>query len=101
MPGGEFGVAGDHAELLLLGLRIFSRSTSQPSSNLPLYLSDHSFGHLVRGVGGSGREVHEERFVGRQRLLLPDPGDRVVGEILGQRVTLLGRRGGSTAVVPS
>ena len=25
-------------------LSVFSRSTSQPSSNLPLYLSDHSLG---------------------------------------------------------
>ena len=72
-------------------LMIFSRSTSQPSSNLPLYLSDHSLGTWCGRVGGAGREVHEERLVGHQRLLLAHPGDRAVGEILGERVALLGR----------
>ena len=45
----------------------------------------------MRSVGGAGREVHEERLVGHQGLLLPHPGDGAVGEILGQRVALLGR----------
>ena len=70
-----------------------SRCTSHPSSNWPAYLSAHSFGHVVRGVGRPGREVHEERLVRHQRLLLAHPADRPVGQVLGQVVALLrGRR---------
>ena len=71
--------------------KISSRSLSQPPSNLPLYLSDHSFGHMVGRMGRAGREVHEERLVRHQRLLLAHPGDGAIGEVLGQRVALLGR----------
>ncbi len=71
--------------------KVISRCLSQPWANLPLYLSIHSFGHLVRRVGGARREVHEERLVGQQRLLLACPADRLVGQILGQ-VVALGRR---------
>jgi hypothetical protein len=35
-------------------------------------------------VGGAGREVGEERLVGRQRLLLTDERDRLLGEVLHQ-----------------
>src|SRR5262245_26718421 len=41
------------------------------------------------GVGGARREIDEERFVWHQRFLLSYPGDRPVGQILCQRVTLL------------
>ena len=68
-----------------------SRSASQPSSNLPLYLSDHSGAHVVRGVRRARRVVDEERLVGHQRLLLADPVDGVVGHVLGEVVALLGR----------
>ena len=44
-------------------------------------------------VGGTGGEVHEERFVGRQGLLLSHPGDGPVRQILGEGVTLLRRLG--------
>ena len=43
----------------------------------------------MRGVGGAGREVDEERLVGHQRLLLADPADRLVGHVLGEVVALL------------
>ena len=62
-----------------------------PSSNWPRYFSIHSVGHVVRRVRRAGREVHEERLVGHQRLLLAHPRDRLVGEILGQVVALLRR----------
>ena len=58
---------------------------------LALVLVRPLLGHVVRGVGGAGREVHEERLVGHQRLLLAHPGDGAVGQILGERVALLGR----------
>ena len=45
---------------------------------------------MVRRVGRARREVHEERLVRHQRLLLADPADRLVGEILRQVVALLG-----------
>ena len=47
--------------------------------------------HVVRGVGGAGREVGEERLVGRQRLLLRDPGHGLVGHVLHEVVALFGR----------
>ncbi len=46
-------------------------------------------GHMVGGVRGSGRPVHEERLVRHQHLLLADPLDRVVGHVLGEVVALL------------
>ena len=46
-------------------------------------------GHVVGRMGGAGREVGEERLVGRERMCLPDPGDGVVGEVLGEVVALL------------
>ena len=68
--------------------KVISRCLSQPCANLPLYLSIHS---LVGRVRGARREVHEERLVGDERLLLTGPGDRLIGQVLGQ-VIALGRR---------
>ena len=73
--------------------RVSSRRTSQPASKRPRWRSDHSPRHVVRGVGGARREVDEEGAVGHQRLLLADPADGAVGQVLGQVVALLrGRR---------
>src|SRR5262245_3000292 len=44
---------------------------------------------VVWGVRRPWREVHEERLVGREGLLLAGPGDRLVREILRQVVSLL------------
>ena len=55
-------------------------------------LVDPLLGDVVRRVGGPRGEVHEERLVGHQRLLLVDPADRPVGEVLGEVVPLLRRR---------
>ena len=44
----------------------------------------------MRGVRGAGREVHEERLVGHQRLLLAHPAHRLVRHVLGEVVALLG-----------
>ena len=70
-----------------------SRSASQPSSNCPLYLSDHSGRHVMRSVRRTGGVVDEERLVRHQRLLLLDPVDRLVGHVLGEVVALLRRLG--------
>ena len=61
--------------------RVSSRSLSQPWSNLPFQRAIHSFGHVVRRVRGARREVDEERLVGRQRLLVLDPGHRLVRHV--------------------
>jgi hypothetical protein len=53
------------------------------------------------GVGGTRREVDEERLAGRQRFLLADPGYGPVGQVLGQVIALVRACGGSTGVVPS
>jgi hypothetical protein len=45
----------------------------------------------VRGVRCARREVHEERLVGHERLLLAHPVHRLVRHVLGEVVALLGR----------
>ena len=72
--------------------KVRSRCASQPSSNWPLYLSAHSFGTWCGAWVAPGREVDEERLVRHQRLLLADPADAVVGQVLGEVIALLGRR---------
>ncbi len=44
--------------------------------------------HVVGTVCRAGREVEEERLVGRRRLLQPDPVDCLVGEILAEVVVV-------------
>ena len=44
---------------------------------------------MVGRVGGTGREIHEERLVRRHRLLGLDPVDRLIGHVLGEVVVLL------------
>jgi hypothetical protein len=55
-----------------------------------LVLGDPVRGNVVRRVRGAGREVDEERLLGRDRLLLADVADRLVGQVLHQVVALLG-----------
>ena len=90
VPLGQFGVLRNHAQLLLL-LECLLPQRIPAVVELALVLVRPHLGYLVRGVGGTGGEVHEERLVRRQRLLLPHPGDGPVRQILGERVALLGR----------
>ena len=71
--------------------KVSSRSLSQPASNLPLYLSAHSLGTWCGAWVAPGREVDEERLVGDERFLLPDPVDRLVGHVLHEVIALFGR----------
>ena len=67
---------------------VCSRSLSQPSSNLPLYLSAHSLRDVVRRVAAAGRVVHHPRL---GRVLRPhrvQPLDRLVGDVVGEVVRL-------------
>jgi len=45
---------------------------------------------MMRSVSGARREIHEERLVGHERLLLAHPPHRLVRHVLGEVVTLLG-----------
>ncbi len=85
---GEFGILRHHAQLLLLLQRPLAKRVPA-IVELALVLVGPLLGDVVRCVGGTGSEVHEERLVRHQRLLLAHPGDRAVGEILGEGVALL------------
>ena len=88
--GGQHGVGRDHAELLLAGERLLPDGV--PALVEPALVAvGPLLGHVVRSVRGTGREVHEERPVGRQRLLLLRPGDRLVRHVVHEVVAVLGR----------
>ena len=79
---------GDHAQCLLPGEDRFPFRVPA-AGELAGVLVRPFQRHVVRGVGGAGREIDEERLVRGQRLLGPDPVDGVVGQVLGEVVTLL------------
>src|SRR3954451_20064119 len=66
-----------------------SRIASQPWSKRPLYLSLHSFGAWCGACVAPGAKYMKNGLVGCERLLLADPGDRLVGHVLGEVVALL------------
>ena len=97
VPGGDLGrplgqlrVLGHDAELLLAGERPLAERVP-PLVELALVLVRPLRRHVMRRVRRTGREVDEERLVGHERLLLPDPVDRLVGHVLGEVVALLRR----------
>ena len=51
------------------------------SRELPGVLIRPFLRHVVRCVGGPGGEVHQERLVGCEGLLLAHPGDGAIGEV--------------------
>ena len=77
----QFGVRGNHPELLLPREDLFAQLVPA-LIELALVLVGPSFGHVVRRMAGARREVHEERLVGHQRLLLARPFDRLVRQVL-------------------
>ena len=87
----ELGVRGHDPQLLLPGQGLLALHVPAVGE-LPAVLVDPLLGDVVRGVGRAGRVVDEERPVRHQRLLLADPADRAVREVLGEVVALLGRR---------
>src|SRR6185503_7461037 len=58
---------------------------------LTFVFRDPILGNVVRRVGGAGREVNKEWLVGRHRLLLMDPGDGSVRQILHEVITIFRR----------
>ncbi len=86
----EFGVLGDQAQLLLTGE--CSLPVGVPAVvEGALVLISPLLGDVVRGMLRPGREVQEERLVRRHLLAVGDERDRLVDQILGQVVALLGR----------
>ena len=87
-PRGQLGVGGNDAELLLAREDLLAQLVPA-LIELALVLVGPLLRHVVRRVAGARREVHEERLVGHQRLLLARPLDRLVRHVLGEVVALL------------
>ena len=45
--------------------------------------------HLMRAVRGAARPIHQERLVGRKGLVLTQPGDRIVRQVLAKMVIIV------------
>ena len=90
VAGGELTVRRDHPEFLLTRKRLIAQHVPA-LIELSRVLVGPFLGHMVRRVGGAGGEVGEERLIRCQRLLLPDPGDGLVGHVLHEVVALFGR----------
>ncbi len=86
---GELGIGWDHAERLLLFEDLRPQRVPAGIEATPIPL-DPLRRRLVRGVRRAGREVHEERLVRQQRLLLAHPRAGPVGEVLREVVALPG-----------
>ena len=86
-PRRENGVGRDDAQLLLARERFLAQLVPA-LVELALVLLDPVLRHVVRRVAGARREIHEERLVGHQRLLLARPLDRLVRHVFGEVVAL-------------
>ncbi len=89
---GQLGVGADDSEGLLLlegDLALLVPAVGER----PLVLVGPFGWHVVRRVRSARREVGEEGLVGHECLLLVDPADGLVREVLGEVIALLGRLG--------
>ena len=85
----QLGIGGHDTQFLLPGQRRLAEGVPAVVESAAVPVGPVG-GHVVGGVGGARRVVDEERLVGHQRLLLANPGDRLVGHVLGEVVPLLG-----------
>ncbi len=89
-PGCQLGRAGDESQLLLPGQRALALHVpavvEAAGVLLPPLRCD-----VERRVRGAERDVGEEGTVRGDRLLVLDPGDRVVHQVLGEVVAVLGQ----------
>ena len=83
-------VLGDDAQFLLAREHLLAVGVP-PIVELSLVLVRPFRRYLVRRMVGAGREVQEERLVGRDLLEVGDEFDCLVGEIDGEVVALLRR----------
>ena len=74
---------GNDAELDLPRQRVLAHPIP-PAVELPAVARRVLGRHVVRGMRGTGREVHVEGLVRRHRLLESRPGDRLVGHVRGE-----------------
>jgi hypothetical protein len=77
VPGRELAVGRHDAQLLLAGQRLLAHRVPSPVEPTPVLVRP-LLRNVVRGMGRAGGEVDEEGLVGHERLLLADPGDRLV-----------------------
>ena len=89
--GSQLRTGRNHAERDLPRQRLFAHLVPA-AVKLTFVLGDPFLRHMMRRVRGAGREVHEEWFVRRQRLLKLHPGDRVVGHVGHEVVAGIVRR---------
>ena len=87
--GGDSSASSGMIPIFFWRSNTISRYLSYPMSNLPLYLSIHSFGAWCGAWRRARAEVHEEGLLGRDHLRVADELDRLVGQVLGQVVALL------------
>ena len=94
VPGGEGRVAGRElgvrrydAQFLLTRERLLAELVP-PLVELALVPVGPRLWHMARRVGGASGVVDKERLVGRLGLLVVDPPDRALGEIVGEVVVL-------------
>ena len=87
---GELAILRDDAQLLLPRKGLFAQLVPA-LVELALVLVRPLLRDVVRRVGRARREVDEERLVGDERLLLPDPADGLVGHVLHEVIALFGR----------
>ena len=88
MTGGQGRVVRHDAQLLLPGERLLAELV--PATVELAFVFVRPFLRNVMGrVGRARREIHHERLVRHQHLLLAHPGDGAIGEVLGERIALL------------
>ena len=89
-PGRELGVRRHDPELLLARERVLALGVPPVVEGAGVAL-DPLRRHVEGRVRRTEREVAEERLVRRQLVLRGDPVDRVVHEVLGEVVAVLGQ----------
>ena len=83
---------GDQSQLLLTGQGLLPDGLiALVEASLELF--DPLLWRVVWGVAGAGRVVEEERLLRRDRLGVLDELERLVGDVVGEVVALLGRPG--------
>ena len=86
----ELAVRRDDSQLLLPGIGLLAQLVPA-LIELAFVLVGPLLRHMVGRVRRAGREVDEERLIGSKTLLLPDPGNRLVGHVVHEMVAFLGR----------